>query len=556
MREMSYKVFMNEVERRLQSYSKEELQEILLSFASEEHTSKRGIFLARLDSSKRRGEKYNTTDAQAFIEEIEEFYQRIKDGEYCDGWGWDHEIHESRDFGDESWAEEMDEFLVEARELLLEGLYDGAEEAYQLLFSILEMGEEPGHLPGNPDIYSMLDEVLDEHFASYLQSVYRNASLEERPKEIYASHSRYSYFSKKTITWKDVVEVIDDPLPDYELFLKGWVAHLKDQGRIAHHLLIEALRLEGGITALLEFASSNATTYPEAYLDAIQFFKERGDEESLLSVIQEGLAKIPADYTARALVAESLAEIGRRRGKTNFIREGIWEAFYSSPSLQSILNLYTTAMEEGCFEEVTRRAQERIQALLQDPPSFSHLHDISRARASKILLAHALLLGGQDEQAYAMTQEEEGENPIASLFFSCSLLLLSKGGPYQETINSVWEKSLGFAIYLERGYKEKYQLLLGKIAQERPFSREKEEAYLTWSLDLVDRIVDHIVKNKQQSQYPEAAAHIVAMAETLLNRGEKSWAQGLVMMYRNRFPRHRAFLRELKEIVDALPIII
>ncbi|NLI92579.1 MAG: hypothetical protein GX434_10365 [Peptococcaceae bacterium] len=74
------------------------------------------------------------------MDEIEAFAQRVKDGEYCDGWGWDDTIHEERDWGDESWAEEIDEFFLQTRSLLLQGDYKLAEDAFRRLFDILEMG--------------------------------------------------------------------------------------------------------------------------------------------------------------------------------------------------------------------------------------------------------------------------------------------------------------------------------------------------------------------------------------------------------------------------------
>lgn len=36
-------------------------------------------------------------DADTLMDEIEAFAQRVQNGEYCDGWGWDEDIHEERD---------------------------------------------------------------------------------------------------------------------------------------------------------------------------------------------------------------------------------------------------------------------------------------------------------------------------------------------------------------------------------------------------------------------------------------------------------------------------
>ena len=45
---------------------------------------------------------------------------------------------------------------MQARRLLLKGEYKIAEDVYRKLFDILEIGREPGHLPGDPDCFNML----------------------------------------------------------------------------------------------------------------------------------------------------------------------------------------------------------------------------------------------------------------------------------------------------------------------------------------------------------------------------------------------------------------
>ncbi|MBE0447179.1 MAG: hypothetical protein IBX64_03595, partial [Actinobacteria bacterium] len=56
----------------------------------------------------------------------------------------------------------MDDFFDQARDALINGHCKLAENAYSQLFEILEMGEEPGHLPGSPDPTDMLETDLEE----------------------------------------------------------------------------------------------------------------------------------------------------------------------------------------------------------------------------------------------------------------------------------------------------------------------------------------------------------------------------------------------------------
>lgn len=220
---LSYKEFMEEVRMRLKNYSTEDLQNLILSWAGEEHPARRQEFLSKLMAPKQINEVFS--DVKTLLDEIAAFVQRVENGDYCDGWGWDDAIYEERDWGDESWAEEMDVFFLEARSLLLQGKHKPAEEAYRNLFSILEMGHEPGYLPGDPDSSNMLRVDIVEHFALFLRSVYHNSPLRERPALLYAAMDEYGY----QIKLSDIVNALDAVLPDFDAFLAEWIDFLKNQ---------------------------------------------------------------------------------------------------------------------------------------------------------------------------------------------------------------------------------------------------------------------------------------------------------------------------------------
>ncbi len=123
--------------------------------------------------------------------EVFAFACRVDEGHYCDGWGWDDDIHEEMDWGDESWAGEMDHYFLQANYLLGEGYPHVARQVYESLFDILEMGEEPGHLPGDPDVTCMLQVDVLEQVALLLRSVYLTTDSGQRPDKIYTLVTNY-----------------------------------------------------------------------------------------------------------------------------------------------------------------------------------------------------------------------------------------------------------------------------------------------------------------------------------------------------------------------------
>ncbi len=560
---LSFREFMEDVRQRLKGFSQEDLQDLILGWASEEPPFGRQEFLYKLTVPVGKQD----VDEGTLMDEIEAFTQRVKNGDYCDGWGWDDAIYDERDWGDESWAEEMDEFFLQARSLLLQEEYPLAVEAYRKLFDILALGEEPGHLPGDPDSASMLTVDLNEQVALYLRAVYLSTPFQERATAFYEGMRRCRYLARE-INLKNVVDALDSTLPDYEEFLAAWLDFLADQPHIhaqvpfgslfsfdTGKLLREAVFLKGGIPALAEFARQHGDRHPQAFLDWIQALGMEADTDTLLRVARDGLSRIPRDHKVRAQVAETISRVGEKLHDHELKLEGVRESFYSNPSLGYLLDLYLTAMECGRFEEIRDETEQRTMELLaaKKNPAGNALQsrDQAASSASEGLFAHTLLLGGRLEQVCEMCKEKgplgwsSRENPCAVLV-TFLLLVLSKENVHVKMISKQREEAIrNTNYYVGEDYLKKYQQVSGVIKESIQLSEEQDEFYLEWCIDVIGRRVDAIVSNKHRKSYDKAAELLVAMAETLANRGEIDQGRELIERYRSKYSRHTAFKSEL-----------
>jgi hypothetical protein len=88
-------------------------------------------------------------------------------------------------------------------------------------------------------------------------------------------------------------------------------------------------------------------------------------------------------------------------------------------------------------------------------------------------------------------------------------------------------------------------------AEEPNIDNEQEDFYLKWCRDEIGRRVDAIVSNQHRGSYHKAAGLLVAMAETLADRGEKQDGMGFIEKYKNKYSRHTAFKREVACAVQA-----
>ncbi|MHB8124586.1 MAG: hypothetical protein ACYDEJ_02905 [Desulfitobacteriaceae bacterium] len=490
---------------------------------------------------------------------IEAFAQRVENGEYCDGWGWDEDIHDERDWGDESWAEETDGLFLQARSLLLQGDYKLVEEAYTSLFDILEMGQEPGHLPGDPDCSNMLKVDMDEQVALLLRSVYMNSASEERPTSLYETMNEYGYLARK-VKLRNMMNALDSLLPDFDAFLAEWIDFLINQsGTDISELLREAVLIKGGIPAISEFARQYADKYPRAYIDWIAALEIKEDTESVIQVAREGMSRIPRDYTVRAEVAETISRIGEKQSDNKLKLEGYGECFYSNPSIRYLLDLYITAMECGRFEEVRDKAEQRIMELRgksRIPANNYNNREQNTSSVSEGVLFNALLLGGIYEKVFEMCK---GNGPLGwsssdnpkPVFVTFMMVVLSKEGNHSKVLIKQWDDVIGnTSNHAEKEYIEKYKKIINGIKESVQLSGEQAEFYLKWCTYEIGHRIDAIVSNQHRGSYHKAARLLVAMAETLANREEKQEGIDLIERYRNKYPRHSAFKSEITQALQ------
>jgi len=552
MQSMSYKTFIKQVKSRLNNMSKADLDDMIIRWAEKEPSSNRPYFIGKMIIPE--PGDLNAADGETLLGEIDAFAQRVESGKYCVGWGWDDDIYEERDWGDESWADEVDDFFLEARELLLGGDYQQAKEAYKRLFETLEMGEDPGHLPGDPDISCMLKVDLSEQLALYLRAIYLDAPPSQRPVRLFETMNKYGPLFGN-ISLADINEALHSELPGFDSFLESWIQLLESRSTILPNpLLREAIFLKGGIPAVSELARQQADKYPRAFLDWIQALEEEGKTDSIIDVAREGLKTIPKDYSIRAEVAEVISGLGEKLNDSDLMLEGYQESFYSNPSSKYLLDLYCTAIDCNCFETVRDQVEQRAWELYKQDrglvPSYYH-SDLSRSHLPESLLYRVLILGGRYVELFELCKRKgslgwSGGNNPKPYFVTYIMVLLSNNGKYKKVISNEWDTLLAGSAYgIDSNLTDKYNRIIAFTSNNIELTEEQKAFYLQWCCKEIGKRVDAIISNQYRKSYYKAADLLVAMAETMANMGEGQKGVDLIEKYRRKYPRHSAFKGEL-----------
>jgi len=557
MNNISLKDFLDRVKERLTELSHGDLRDLIIAWAKKTTPAKRMEFLSSLSPPP---SKMNAPEPdEELLEEINAFSERVENGDYCNGWGWDDAIREERDWGDESWAEESEDLFARAREALLDGYCETAKNAYHELFNILEMGQEPGHLPGHPDLSQMLGIDLAEECACFLRAVYLAAPLEDRPEQLLAAWNEYGYFADDRLSLQGMIEAGEEPLPDFDRFLPAWIDYLREIGT-EHDLLREAVKMSGGVPALAALARQEGKAHPKNYVEWIKALEEEKNYPAMLEAAGEGLATVPQNYVVRAEIARGMVKAAENLGDTDSQLVGWREAFYSKPDLDFFLNLLSLAEQKGCRQKEAEPAIARAMSLVEEENQnrgyyYPESKETIKSQASKSLLVQICLLSGHYEKAFAICREEGplgwsfGQNPKGILIpFFLVLLAGDNGIRSLPNLKHLWENAAG-TVNEQIGTQlpKRYSQAIENIIKNIQLTEEEENKYLNWCIAEAEARLNEIVGGQHRGSYNKAANLIVSVAELLAVKGNKQRGAELINKYHQKYNRHRAFRQELKD---------
>lgn len=346
--------FLKEVEKRIDGLSKEEIKAILLMKAKNLKPAEREFFLAGLTPRKK---AEVVIDDDTLLSEIDDFVKHIEDGKYSTGWGWDDEIHDEREWGDESWVEEVDELFDSAGELFLSGDMKLASLAYGKLLKAFHLSEEPGHFPGQLPATEMVETDMDEARIRYLRALYEITHKEERAKVIFDEIKDLKYIGSSDFDLRSIEDALLTKPEDWrqflvdmkEVLLKNVIAQ-KDSswGYEKNFDMLCSIIFElEGIEGLSRLAREHGDKLHKVYLVWIRKLQEAGKDREAVEVYQQSLKVIPPQSRIRAEISDLASHSAKKVKDENMVFELQKDAFFSSPDIGRLLSLRETAKRLG-----------------------------------------------------------------------------------------------------------------------------------------------------------------------------------------------------------------
>lgn len=543
--------------------SNEELTEIIIGLAKDVPTSGRVAFLEKFESFLKDGRKVIRPDTEstaqildaieALQESIQERIRSIEDGSYWDEFdGWDNVGYddEGPDYISDEDAGELQSFFDEAESLFLEGYLEDARKVYGALFGLIDEIQEDAYIsPG-------CETDLREARARYCRCVYETADPSKRQTEFVAAmqidvFSPYNQadYNEDYPMLQDVIDAGPGEMQGLQAFLPAWKKLLSQSGIKARPavLLLEAVNLLEGVSAVSMLARKWKNTQPRGYLFWLNVLKNENDNQGILKVSNEGL-KVLTEGKSREKVAEFLIDAATNLNDARHLLLGKRERFFSNINDQNLLDL----TEEAVKQTSRNRELEKVIKFFKARKSIN--------TDQKALYLKTLLMLGRLDDAFDMAKKEKSVgwsyDSNAGVAFGSILSTLAghseKAGTIKTLLegyaNMVWAYSGRISIRDGLGTSFYEEIIKGLKQKEK--TKSKAVKYLSWAEKIGKRRIDQIVSNQYRNAYERAAQVLGSLAETYMSMGQESKAIKLLHKYYNeKYKRFSAFRKQVKAVV-------
>ncbi len=552
--------FLKKLEHRLDQLSKDELVQILTRHGKTLGSSGRIEFLAMLDSIPEEPAPRRSADNdRTLMQDIRDFVENLESGHYYESIDFDPEIHDYRSYGDESWAEEMDDLFVRADSVFLGGDYKTAAEAYGLLLHAFDLDDD-GHFCGETCPTEMVGADVTEAKARYLRAVYETTAPDQRPEGIFNELYALRY-SGDDMGLRAIAEAGAPPIDDLKAFMPAWIELLESKDhedtdlimlQAAQRLLREAVLMKDGVDGLARLAVEKGAHHPDIFRDWLDELlkQERKDEARKAARLAVDTVKDP---NARAGFAERWVKLVENDGDR---LEAARIAWRSEPDLSRLLRL--NSVNRARIEEAMSRMADELDYWRTQKEGLDE----------RLMSALLILAGRYDEAVKLMTNANplgwsDYEHPCAVTY---PFVLLAVAGEQKlpaTSALSIWQRELSASILFEDtchdtdatcGDADSNAGLwpaMRSVLAQNPITDSQRSSFLTAAKQTMLARVKAIANAHHRGAYNRAARTLAGWIEAakLCNRARE--ADEVLTQIRDSYSRLSSLKREIAVFLGA-----
>ncbi len=450
--------------------------------------------------------------------------------------------------------------IVSVLEVMTEGDYD---DYYASPLRMLDLSD-----------YRLLEGDFKRLVRECLYLTYMGNAIEERADELFCMMGNFAYYE---IRLEDIMQSGNNDLPEFDEFLRLWIAYLgKQRGSKAEGLLEEAQMMLQDDEMMLENAREFAAVHPSLYVQLLQMKLVSGEDLKMLRIGQEALDKVSSSLTIRSEIALLTAEYACKLSDSSEAEKCWLEAFRSNPTVVNYLRIRCCAADWSRYEAEVALIYQQIYRQSKEA-GYNRYYESGpqeKVGLDKNDYCFLLFFDGQFDSLYTVGMSEKKALGWSSTFMkeglALMLLLLYKDQGaelppglqemlrntvsacgftsqefYRGTVHSQAEddndnksdNKIDFSVFGDLFKQWKNRVLLS------------EDEIKTWHNRINKWIalrISGIMENNRRNYYGECAAFIAAFGETGNSLGFFSSKYDIMEQYRNGYARRSSFVKELR----------
>lgn len=394
-----------------------------------------------------------------------------------------------------------------------------------------------------------------------LYADYQRLPPEKRVEDMYLYFS-FSTFSKMHI--EEIFHVGKEKLKDTERFWKDWIELLKSKsGDMEARLLKEAVLYCKGIEGLLEMAEENVSIHPSLYLAVMDEYEKGHFYEKIEEVGKDALDNIDANLSIRGEIALKTAYVSSHLMHEEEMMQFCWECFCSDSTVKNYLRLFGT--EEMAKRYGMRGKEVLINRIKGDQENNWKNSEFRRNMIDDYMYNSLNFYTGDFENVKNISKNPKGSLGWSSSFIRSGIRLFLIY-LYEKTLPSKAAASIAAYIgfpdikdgesrmyfeneILEECHKHKVSEFWNYFQRWKrhfPMGEEERKRYLSWAEKIVYSRADAIVSGQHRNHYGEVAGLLAIVGEIKESMGMSGAKSEIFVQYKNKFPRHSSFQKEMK----------
>lgn len=486
---------------------------------------------------------------------VEQLCGAIRDGHYtltrgCEGGEYGDDWYEDGEtlYDDDHLGPELERCFRAAMDCVKQARYAEAIQALDALFAIEVEIEDYDVAPVETLFeHGFINLDYEETLRQYAYAVMMHCRDRERLSRLFEIEQLHRY----SLTLREIEDAGSAPIPERDVFASQWVQYLLERDLTRYQaLIIDAVMCQGGTEALDAFVLAHGAKYPKAYIHLLELYLPARRFDDAVRVIEDGLAHIGGIDPYRVKMADMLSKIGRMTDDGALYKRGVEEAFHASFDIQHALPLFELRDEAVLARAMRHLDREReAQTDKHHPLDYYYIHflhgdyDLVWATCRK------------DDQALGWSHSVKGK--MMPLFVALLAGANNAGRCAKAFLQDQFSAPYCYGEGAdERAHQAFESFAAALFASFRPLSLETRAQYQRWCIDEAEARAQAVIGGQYRGSYHKVSALVVGLAEAMLAQGNACGAAKFVAGFKEKYPRHTAFHRCLREdiVLSALNV--